>query len=102
MIPTRSACAGLAIAWIAILPAHAQEAETAAPHPADTTITYEAPQPRDPFAFAVPLATREMPVPSYQQRMAETQAPAMDHSAMPGMDHSTMPGMDHGSHGETP
>lgn len=103
MTPLISVLGAAAITLIAALPAHAQEQETAAPHPADVTITYQTPVPGDPFAFAIPLATREMPAPSYQQRQAVTEeAPAMDHSMMPGMDHSAMPGMDHGSDGAAP
>jgi hypothetical protein len=82
---------------IALLPAHAEEDSLQLSHPADTSEAYQGADETNPFDFAVPLLTREVPTPSYGQRPADPSASAtepmpMDES-MPGMDHSNMPGM---------
>jgi hypothetical protein len=91
------ALAGVAMTFIALLPANAEEDSLQLSHPADTSQTYQGADDIDPFGFAVPLLTREVPAPSYGQRSADPSASAaepmpMDQS-MPGMDHSNMPGM---------
>lgn len=91
------AVAGSAMMFIALLPAYAEEDSLQLSHPADTSQAYQDADDINPFDFAVPLLTREMPVPSYGQRPADpststTEPMPMDES-MPGMDHSNMPGM---------
>lgn len=65
-------------------------------HPADTSRPSTPQDTIDPFDFAVPLLSRELPAPSYAPPSAQSPAPAADAEpdAMPGMDHGSM---DHGN-----
>lgn len=91
------AVAGVAMTFIALLSAHAEQDGPQLSHPADTSQAYQGPDDISPFDFAVPLVTREAPVPSYGQRPADpstsTAEPMPMDESMPGMDHSNMPGM---------
>lgn len=91
------AVAGVAVLLIALQTAHAEPDNPQLSHPADTSQAYAGTDDINPFDFAVPLLTREAPVPSYGQRPTDpsastTETMPMDES-MPGMDHSNMPGM---------
>lgn len=78
------------------MPVSAENAANQPAHPADTSQASPAAITFDLHSFAVPLAERAVPVPSYGQRQGDLNAPdpvaPTDHDGMPGMDHSQMHG----------
>jgi hypothetical protein len=78
------------------LPVSAEPAGNQLAHPADASQIRPATITFDLFSFAVPLAERAVPIPSYGQRQGDMKAPDQaaptDPGAMPGMDHSQMHG----------